>query len=134
MRNLGIIFVLLLAVLTLGSCNPLALVAVGGAAGVGGYQYYQDKGTLETRIYHSYPAVWDATLKALEDLGYAIESAQKEASAGKVMAKGEDNTPAVVTLEYESDRVTKAVIRVGHLGDKDASLAIKEQIQKTLTQ
>jgi hypothetical protein len=50
------------------------------------------------------------------------------------MAKGEDNTPAVVTLEHESDSVTKAVIRVGHLGDKDASLAIKEEIQKALTQ
>ena len=134
MRNLGIMFLLFVSVLTLSSCYPLALVAVGGAAGVGGYQYYQDKGVLEARIYHPYRAVWDATLRALEDLGYAIESAQQEPSAGKVMAKGEDNTPVVVTLEYESDSITKAVIRVGHLGDKDASLAIKEQIQKTLPQ
>ncbi|HUT70811.1 MAG TPA: DUF3568 family protein [Desulfatiglandales bacterium] len=134
MRNLGIMFLLFVSVLTLSSCYPLALVAVGGAAGVGGYQYYQDKGVLEARIYHPYRAVWDATLRALEDLGYAIESAQQEPSAGKVMAKGEDNTPVVVTLEYESDSITKAAIRVGHLGDKDASLAIKEQIQKTLPQ
>ena len=134
MRNVGIILLLLVSVVTLSRCHPLALVAVGGAAGVGGYQYYQDKGVLETRIYHPYPAAWDATLRALEDLGYAIESAQKEPSIGKVMAKGKDNTPAVVTLEYESDSVTKAVIRVGHLGDKDASLAIKEEIQKALTQ
>jgi len=134
MRNLRIAFVLLVSVLTLSSCHPLALVAVGGAAGVGGYQYYQDKGVLEAHIYHPYSAVWDATLRALEDLGYAIESAQKEPTAGKVMAKGVDTTPVVVTLEYESENTTKAAIRVGHMGDKDASLAIKEQIQKALTQ
>ena len=134
MRNLGIAFVLLVSVLTLSSCHPLALVAVGGAAGVGGYQYYQDKGVLEAHIYHPYSAVWDATLSALEDMGYVIESAQKEPTTGKVMAKGEDGAPVVVTLEYESESVTKAVIKVGHMGDKDASLAIKEQIQKALTQ
>jgi hypothetical protein len=134
MRKLGIAFVLLVSVLTLSSCHPLALVAVGGAAGVGGYQYYQDKGVLEVRIYYPYFAVWDATLRALEDMGYVIESAQKEPTAGKVMAKGEDNTPVVVTLEYESEGITKAAIKVGHMGDKDASLAIKEQIQKALTQ
>jgi hypothetical protein len=134
MRNLGIAFVLLVSVLTLSSCHPLALVAVGGAAGVGGYQYYQDKGVLEVRIYYPYSAVWDATLMALEDLGYAIESAQKEPTAGKVMAKSEDGAPVVVTLEYESESITKAGIKVGHMGDKDASLAIKEQIQKALTQ
>ena len=89
---------------------------------------------MEARIYHPYRVVWDATLRALEDLGYAIESAQQGSSVGKVMAKGEDNTPVAVTLEYESDSITKAVISVGHLGDKDASLAIKEQIQKTLPQ
>jgi hypothetical protein len=134
MRSLGIASVLLVSVLTLSSCHPLALVAVGGAAGVGGYQYYQDKGVLEAPIYHPYSAVWDATLRALEDLGYVIESAQKGPTAGKVMAEGEDTTPVVVTLEYESESTTKAVIRVGHMGDKDASLAIKEQIQKALTQ
>jgi len=134
MRKLGIICLLLFSVLTLSRCHPLALVAVGGAAGVGGYQYYHDKGVLEARIYHPYRAVWDASLRALEDLGYTIESAQEGPSAGKVMAKGEDNTPVVVTLAYESDSITKAVIGVGHLGDKDASLAIKEQIQKVLTQ
>jgi hypothetical protein len=134
MRNLGIALVLLVAVLTLSSCHPLALVAVGGAAGVGGYQYYQDKGVLEARIYHPYSAVWDATLRALEDLGYVIESAQTGSTAGKVMAKGEDAAPVVVTLEYESESATKAGIKVGHIGDKDASLAIKEQIQKALTQ
>jgi hypothetical protein len=134
MRNLGIVCVLLVSVLTISSCYPLALVAVGGAAGVGGYQYYQDKGVLEVHIYHPYPAVWDATLRALEDMGYVIESAQKDPTAGKVMAKGEDAAPVVVTLEYESESTTKAVIKVGHIGDKDASLAIKEQIQKALTQ
>jgi hypothetical protein len=134
MRNVGIAFVLLVSVLTLSSCHPLALVAVGGAAGVGGYQYYQDKGVLEVRIYHPYSAVWDATLRALEDMGYVIESAQKGSTAGKVMAKGEDAAPVVVTLEYKSESATKAGIKVGHIGDKDASLAIKEQIQKALTQ
>ena len=134
MRSVAIVFVLLVSVLALSSCHPLALVAVGGAAGVGGYQYYQEKGTFEALIYHPYAAVWDATLRALEDLGYVIESAQKEPTAGKVMAKGEDTTPVVVTLQYESESTTKAVIKVGHMGDKGASLAIKEQIQKALTQ
>jgi hypothetical protein len=134
MRSIGIVCILLVSALTIGSCHPLALVAVGGAAGVGGYQYYQDKGVLEARIYHPYSAVWEATLRALEDLEYAIESAQKEPTAGKVMAKGEDGAPVVVALEYESESTTKAVIKVGHMGDKDASLAIKEQIQKASTQ
>ena len=89
MRNVGILLLLLISVLTLSSCHPLALVAVGGAAGVGGYQYYQDKGFLEARIYHPYRAVWDATLRALEDLGYAIESAQQEPSIVDLPARHE---------------------------------------------
>jgi hypothetical protein len=106
------------------------MVAVGGAAGTGGCQ---DQGTLEAHSYDPCPPVGDATVRAFEDLGYEIESAQQEPSVRKIMAKGEENAPVGVTLEYESVSTTKAVIRVGHLGDQEASLGIREQIQKTLT-
>jgi len=51
-------------------------------------------------------------------------------SYGKVIARRIDNTRATIALEYESTETTKAVIRVGR--DKETSLAIKEQVRKTL--
>jgi len=114
------------------SCQPLGLLAAGGVAGAGGYKYY--KGGLTVLYQAPYIQVWDAALTALKKMKFAIESAKHDLTYGKISARGTDNTPVTVALKYESTDTTKAIIRVGFLGDSDkgVSLAIKEQIQKTL--
>jgi hypothetical protein len=130
MRNLGIILILSIVLFSLNRCHPLVYFAAGGAAGVGGYRYYQ--GDLTVAFQAPYPSVWDATVAALGDMGFEIESAQDDVTYGKVIARRANNSPVTVSLEHASANTTKAVIRVGHLGDKEVSLAIKEQIEKAL--
>jgi len=116
--------------LSLMGCYPWGFLAAGGAAGVGGYKYY--KGSLTVLYKGPYLNVWEATLRAFKKMKFEIESAKHDLSSGQVIARQADNTPVTVTLEYKSARTTKAIIRVGLLGDKEGSLVIKEQIQKTL--
>ena len=120
------------ALLCVLSCQPLGFIAAGGVAGAGGYKYY--KGGLAVLYQAPYIQVWDATLPALKKMKFEIESAKHDLTYGKISARGADNTLVTVTLKYESTYTTKAIIRVGFLGDSDKgiSLAIKEQIQKTL--
>jgi len=118
--------------LCLMGCQALGFLAAGGVAGAGGYKYY--KSGLEVLYQSPYIQVWDAALTALKTMKFEIESAKHDLTYGQIDARGPDNTPVVVTLKYESTDTTKAIIKVGFLGDSDkgVSLAIKEQIQKTL--
>ena len=125
----GICFSLALLLLLI-SCSPLGFFVVGGAAGVGGYKYY--KGGLTVYYKGPYLKVWEATLTALKKMEFEIESTKQDLAHGQVIARQPDNTPVTVTLEYKSTDTTKVVIRVGHLGDKERSLFIKEQIRKIL--
>lgn len=130
MKNLKMIHLSLVLLLSLTGCYPWGFFAAGGAAGIGGYKYY--KGGLTVHYKAPYLMVWDATLTALKKMEFEIETAEHDLARGQVIAKRADNTPVTINLEYKSDETTKVIIRVGHLGDKESSLDIKEQIQKAL--
>jgi len=118
-----------LLLISLAGCAPAAFLA-GAAAGVGGYKYYQ--GAL-TVIYRApYEKTWNASLKAMEEMGFTIENESRELSKGKIGAKLADNRPVTVSLEYISSSETEAVIRVGVLGDEEASNVIKNKIAEVL--
>jgi len=119
----------LVLLMGLTSCYPLGFFAAGGAAGVGGYKYYQ--GGLTVVYQAPYIKVWDATLTTLKKMKLEIESAKHDLTSGQISAKMTDGTYVTVGVKYESPETTHVTIRVG-LGDKDSSLIIKERIQKTL--
>lgn len=115
--------------LFVASCAPLAFVA-GTAAGIGGYKYYQ--GSLSVIFQAPYMETWDATLKALEDMGFQMESKKHDLTSGRIKAKLADSKPVTVSLKYRSSNETDAVIRVGLFGDENASHVIKDKIGKRL--
>jgi len=131
MKKLYNIIIFLAVPLLLSGCQPLILFSAGGAAGIMGYKYYE--GGLIIVYQAPYTKVWDATLMALKEMKFEVESSKDNLTSGKITAKRADNTPVVITLEFESPETTKTIIRVG-LGDKDGSIVIKEKIRKILTQ
>lgn len=112
------------------SCGPLIFFAAGTAAGVAGYQYYQ--GSLTVIYQASYMETWDATLKTLEDMNIKIQEKSHDLTLGKIKAQRAGKTPVLMTVKYKSSKETEVIIRVGWLGDKTASMAIKEGIRNTL--
>ena len=129
MLKLRYIFSLLLC-LCLTSCAPMLFLG-GAAAGVGGYKYYND---VLTVVYEaSFDNTWDASVKALEDLGFTIENKTEELGSGKISTKEDEKNKKInLTLEYRSAQETEVTIRVGLLGNKTASAVIKDKIESLL--
>ena len=116
--------------LFLMGCAPLLFFGAGTAAGIGGYKWY--KGALTVIFQAPYMETWDASLNALKIMNFDIKSKKHDLTTGKIEALRADNKPVAVSLEYKSARETEVKIRVGFLGDLNASEAIKEEIRKEL--
>ncbi len=114
----------------LSGCAPLAFFGAGAAAGVGGYKYY--KGALIVLYEAPYMETWDASLKALEEMGLVVLKAEHDLTTGKIKAKRADGKEVTLTFEYKSARTTEVQIRVGIFGDEEASMVIKEKIRQVL--
>jgi len=129
MLKLRYIFSLLLC-LCFTSCAPMVFLG-GAAAGVSGYKYLND---VLTVVYEaSFDNTWDASVKALEDLGFTIENKTEELGSGKVSTKEDEKNKKVnLTVQYISAQETEVTIRVGLLGDKTASAVIKDKIESLL--
>ncbi len=113
-----------------GCAAPLVFFGAGTAAGVAGYKYYE--GVLNVTYKAAYIDTWDAANRAARDLRLVVTSAKHDLTAGKIVAKRADGDRVTLTLEYKSANETLVRIRVGTLGNKDASGTIAEQIRKEL--
>ncbi|MFC1819906.1 DUF3568 family protein [Thermodesulfobacteriota bacterium] len=113
----------------LANCAPIAFLA-GAAAGVSGYKYY--KGSLTVIYQAQYMKTWDASIKAMEEMGFNIEDKKQELSTGKIEARLADNKPVTVSVKYKSSQETEVTIRVGLFGDENASNVIKDKIGSVL--
>jgi Protein of unknown function (DUF3568) len=117
-------------VLLAGCAAPLIFFGAGTAAGVAGFRYYD--GALVVTYKSPYIDTWEATNKAFRDLRLTVESAKHDLTEGKVVGKRADGERVVAALKYVSGNDTEAQIRVGTLGDKQASGTIAEQIRRNL--
>ncbi len=106
------------------------VAAVSAGAGVGGYKYYT--GRLKVEYASDYNRVWKASRKALQDLDISIISTQKDKISGEIKGERQNGEKVRIHLKNKSGGVTSVKIRVGLIGDKDASLLIKEKIDKRL--
>jgi uncharacterized lipoprotein len=116
--------------LCIAGCAP-AIFLGGAAAGIGGYKYYRD---VLTVLYEApFDNTWDASVKALEDMGFTIENKTKELGSGKISTREDEKNKKVnLTLQYKSPQETEVTIRVGLLGDETASIYIKDKIASLL--
>ncbi|MCJ7593596.1 MAG: DUF3568 domain-containing protein [Desulfobacterales bacterium] len=121
---------LLFIALSLSGCTSLVLFGAGTGMGAGGYKYV--KGSFTVIFQAPYMRTWDATLKALENLNFKIQSQEHNLTAGMIEGKGADDQWVRISIEYKSSQETEVVIRVGLFGDEGASMAIKEEIRKVL--
>ncbi len=114
----------------LAGCAPILLIG-GAAAGIGGYKYY--KGLLTVVYEASFEKTWDASIKALEDLEFTIQEKTEKLGSGKISATSSSKNHQVsLSLEYLTPQETEVSIRVGLLGDENASNVIKDKIRNIL--
>jgi hypothetical protein len=113
-----------------GCAAPVVFFGAGTAAGVTGYKYY--RGSLSVVYQAPYMETWDATLKAVENMQMQVQEQKHDLTTGKIVAKRADKKGVHISVKYMSSEETEVVIRVGFLGDQEASMAIKEEIRKVL--
>jgi hypothetical protein len=111
-------------------CAPLVFFGAGTAAGVAGYRYYE--GSLTVIYQAPFMETWDASVQALNQMNLSVQSSSHDITSGKITSRKADGKPVTLSLKYRSTQETEVIIRVGHLGDKTRSMAIKEEIRKIL--
>jgi uncharacterized lipoprotein len=119
----------ILLLICLTGCAPAAFL-VGAAAGVGGYKYYE--GALTVIYQAAYENTWNASIKALEQMGIKVKDKERQLTTGKIEASLADDKPVRITVKYKSSSETEVTIRVGLLGDENASNVIKDKIAEVL--
>jgi hypothetical protein len=120
---------LLVAALAMSGC---AAALLGAAAGVGGYKYAE--GSLETTYNKPYEEVYSATLASLKQQNMAVAQTTRDAAGAHIKAKRADGTDVSIDLAKTGPDTTKANIRVGYLGDENASKTIANNIAKQVNE
>ena len=116
----------------LNACATRAVVAGAAAVGVGTGSYFYVKGELE-RDYHAPIArVWQATLKAVEELNLSIESKEHDAFYGKIKGKMADGTDFKIELKNKGENLTNVGVRIGAFGSKTKATEIHNKIYSNL--
>jgi hypothetical protein len=126
-KNILLILMLGLSFLVNSGCPPPVFL-MGGAAGAGTVAYVG--GELKTVQKVSLNKAWNATQKAMKDLGFTITSKEKDAFNSKLTAKGVANKIIRIKLNKKANMLTEIRIRVGTFGDESVSLEILERIKK----
>jgi hypothetical protein len=130
MKSIKLILPMALLVMT---CGCAAVVAAVAGAGVGIATYAYVTGDLKIEYPVPYDTVWEAALKALQDLNITVDEATKDGISGDIKAKRADNTPVHIKVKREAPEVTIVKIRTGVFGDKKKSIVIMEAIDKYLS-
>ena len=126
-RQLLLTLIIGLSFLVNNGC-PAPFFLIGGAAGAGTAGYVG--GELKTVEEVSLNRAWDATQKAMNNLGFTITSKEKDAFNSKLIAKSVANKIIKIKLNRQSNMLTEIRIRVGTFGDESMSLKILESIKK----
>ncbi|KAF5048782.1 hypothetical protein DSECCO2_446570 [anaerobic digester metagenome] len=116
-RNLAILLVLL--------CTGCAAVVVGGAAAVGTYTYVA--GHLKKTYNVNLDGAYQATIAGCESLGLPVLEREKQLSQATIKTRDADRE-VWITLKAQSSTTTEISVRVGYLGDEQASRRIHDAI------
>ena len=122
----------ILAVLLVGAAALLqgcvAVVVGAGAAGTVAYI----RGDLESIESKDLNAVYEATLKAMEQLGLSVSRKTKDAMSAEVVARDAEDKKVTISLGATAEGATKISIRIGVFGSETKSSLIYDQIKKNL--
>jgi hypothetical protein len=125
-RQVVLILLLIGTAALLQGC--LAVVVGAGAAGTVAYV----KGDLEAVESKDINTVYEATLKAMEQLELSVSKKTKDAMSAVVIARDSQDKKVTVKLSATAEGATKLSIRVGVWGSETKSQFIHDQIKKNL--
>jgi hypothetical protein len=105
------------------------LAAVGvGAAGTIAYV----RGDLQTAESEPIDVVYDACLKALEQLELPVTSKSKDALVAEITSFDAQDKKIKIKLKAQTDETTKLSIRIGTFGSETKSRMIYQKIRDNL--
>ena len=130
MNWIRLLFLSILAFSLLMNIGCPAAVMVGGGAAAGGASVAYVKGELKSTEQVSLNQAWQATQKAMDDLGFHITSRAKDAFDAELAASGARDKEVKIILKKISDTRTEMKIRVGMFGDQSLSAQILEAIRR----
>jgi hypothetical protein len=127
MRKTQVVLILLL-VGTAALLQGCVAVAVGAGAGTVAYI----RGDLEAVETKNIDAVYEATLKAMEQLELSVSKKTKDAMSAEVVAHDSQDKKITIVLTATAEGSTKLSIRIGVFGSETKSRLIYDQIKKNL--
>jgi tartrate dehydratase alpha subunit/fumarate hydratase class I-like protein len=127
MQRKQIVLIVMLVGSTI-SMSGCIVAAIGAGAGTIAYA----KGDLEVVESHNLDAVYEATLKAMEELELNVTSKVKDSLSAEINARDAQDKKVKVKLSAVSDETTKVSIRVGVFGSEAKSRLIYEKINENL--
>jgi uncharacterized protein YceK len=122
-RRIWVVLVVAELVLVIGGCTPSIVSSDAGVYSTGRLYAVTSQDTT---------AVYDATLKAMEQLELDVSEAAKDVFYAKVVAKGADGKTITVRIKPKEGGGTDLRIGVGTMGDRNRSTVIYERIRQNL--
>ncbi len=123
---------ILLIVLLVGTAifsQGCVVAAVGvGAAGTIAYV----RGDLEAVESHSLDEVYEAAIKALDELELNVISKSKDALTATINARDAQDKKVKIILKKTAEQTTKVSIRIGTFGDETKSRLIYQKLNYNL--
>lgn len=106
-----------------------AAVVAGGAGAAAAYTY--EAGWLSRDYNAPMDNVYQAVMETFEEKQIPVVKQSKEIASAEIQAESKDER-FWVKLDRKGDNLTTASVRVGVIGDKDASREIQEDIGDNL--
>lgn len=125
MMSLKKILLLIIVLPFLYSCAP-AWIGLGAGVGIGTYKYIE--GNLERDYPLTYDRTWDITNQVLTNQKISITSSAKD--EGAIDGVREDGKGVIIRLINRGQWITTVRVRVGFMGDKEASARIHDEIAR----
>ena len=131
MRTRKILLIITLVGITIiGQGCFAAAVGIGAAGAAGTIAYI--KGDLEAIEAQDLDVVYEAALKAAEELELRVFSKTKDALTATIHARDAEDKKVTITLKRTTEQTTKLSIRIGTFGNETKSRLIYQKIYDNL--
>ncbi len=123
------VFVIVLLASTVVFVNGCVVAAVGaGAAGTVAYV----RGDLEAVELKKLDEVYEATLKAVDELELNVTKKTKDAMSAVIVARDAQDKKVTIKLSATTEETTKLSVRIGLFGSETKSRLIYQKIHENL--
>ncbi len=128
MQKRYVILILLLISIPVLVQGCVAAAVGAGAAGTVAYV----RGDLEAVEPKNINSVYEATLKAMEQLELSVSKKTKDAMSAEIIARDSQDKKITIKLGATAEGTTNLSIRIGMFGSETKSRLIYDQIKKNL--